>query len=619
MGSDNSNDNSSYYESIISDMKSKIAQCTTQCENLENQNSQLKDKYAKDVKLKQEENEKLKKQINKLNQYQLQQRKKNEEEEKKKKKRELELQEDIFNLGKEEEKRLLNGLKEEFLYKKNIWCYNELDRVNIDGYIYHIFETIAYQLNQTLIKYLDKIVNELKNINNITILNVQIIGKTGVGKSTLINSLLFKKVAKEGLGECCTLETKPYINKEKYPFLRLYDTRGIELSKDYNIQKVLNETTLYIKNKLESHNPSEIIHCLLYCLEGTRLEGVERELLIKIRQMYSGERLPIIIVCTRAIKKDVYKFEKKINKILKETCNQEISNEPDKISFIPILSKKEVLIDDSIFYPYGLDNLIKSCMTKAEYSIHSACITSLQYSVFSRIKESMEYISSEIIRQKNDFIYYISNGITYNVNNKADLLNQIFNYILKNYLESSGLIFENNDYSNFYMGFEQQIKNYAYDISELVNEIERKAFKNYEEINLKEIAQKLYNFECEKIIEKELNECFNVLKKSTELNDILKIDLNNYIKNLSVHYTILNSAYIFYDKINTITLTYFNDLFHKIIFEDIEIKNYISYIIGNKFDDKLKNNLNKLKDDLKAYQDKKEEENNKNDDEDDDD
>ena len=46
------------------------------------------------------------------------------------KKRILELQEEIFKLGEEEEKRLLDNLKEEFLNTKITWCYNKLDQMN---------------------------------------------------------------------------------------------------------------------------------------------------------------------------------------------------------------------------------------------------------------------------------------------------------------------------------------------------------------------------------------------------------------------------------------------------------------------------------------------------------
>ena len=90
-----------------------------------------------------------------------------------------------------------------------------------------------------------KLAEELNNQQQVNNFNIKVIGKTGVGKSTLINSLLQLKEnekAKEDVGECVTKETKAYENKEKYPGIRLYDTQGIELGVNYNIKKMTENT-----------------------------------------------------------------------------------------------------------------------------------------------------------------------------------------------------------------------------------------------------------------------------------------------------------------------------------------------------------------------------------------
>lgn len=55
-------------------------------------------------------------------------------------------------------------------------------------------------------------------------LNIIIAGKTGVGKSTLINAVFGEDVAKTGEGKPVTKGIKPHINKEKH--LTIYDTEG---------------------------------------------------------------------------------------------------------------------------------------------------------------------------------------------------------------------------------------------------------------------------------------------------------------------------------------------------------------------------------------------------------
>lgn len=62
-----------------------------------------------------------------------------------------------------------------------------------------------------------------------------VIGKSGVGKSTLINSILklypkSDKASKEGVGGKITEYTKDHMGKSN-PFFRLIDTVGIKIDK----------------------------------------------------------------------------------------------------------------------------------------------------------------------------------------------------------------------------------------------------------------------------------------------------------------------------------------------------------------------------------------------------
>ena len=61
-------------------------------------------------------------------------------------------------------------------------------------------------------------------IHNLKRLNIIVIGKSGVGKSTLINSLFRGNFADTGLGRPVTQEIRK-IEKNGYP-LAIYDTPG---------------------------------------------------------------------------------------------------------------------------------------------------------------------------------------------------------------------------------------------------------------------------------------------------------------------------------------------------------------------------------------------------------
>ena len=62
--------------------------------------------------------------------------------------------------------------------------------------------------------------------------NLAIFGKTGVGKSTLINAIFGEEVARTGIGEPVTKGSHLYVDKIGH--LGIVDTQGLEVGKDDN-------------------------------------------------------------------------------------------------------------------------------------------------------------------------------------------------------------------------------------------------------------------------------------------------------------------------------------------------------------------------------------------------
>lgn len=124
------------------------------------------------------------------------------------------------------------------------------------------------------------------------IANILIAGKTGVGKSTLINTVFQGRMAATGQGKPVTQSTKK-ITKEGIP-ISIYDTKGLEV-KDYN--PILEELMRFIKITNDSTDHQQHIHVAWICIaEGARrVEDAEIALAKKLSEM-----MPVIVVITTA-------------------------------------------------------------------------------------------------------------------------------------------------------------------------------------------------------------------------------------------------------------------------------------------------------------------------------
>lgn len=165
----------------------------------------------------------------------------------------------------------------EYSQKFNIECNNFLNKINykIELDIKTVYkESIEKKIKEhsdfdnffEKDKYRDKI-EKIKNkaledsinefITKTKHINIILLGKTGVGKSTLINSLLGRDEAEEGGFIPVTSTTNQY----EAGNLRLFDTVGIELNDERSPQKILSEIERLIK---ESEKKTQTILFIVF-------------------------------------------------------------------------------------------------------------------------------------------------------------------------------------------------------------------------------------------------------------------------------------------------------------------------------------------------------------------
>lgn len=103
----------------------------------------------------------------------------------------------------------------------------------------------------------------------------------------------------------------------------LLDSRGIELSKNYNIDIATEDIKQFIeeRNSLNS-NPDKFIHCIWYLVSGKRFEDSEGNYVKSLKNIYSNFRLPIIFIYTQAINaEDGDLIEERIKEFMREDIN----------------------------------------------------------------------------------------------------------------------------------------------------------------------------------------------------------------------------------------------------------------------------------------------------------
>lgn len=243
-------------------------------------------------------------------------------------------------------------------------------------------------------------------------LNILLIGSSGIGKSTFINSLSGRDVAKTGVFAPVSTEITGY--SIEHTQTTIYDSPGIELDeKKRDLYK--KQAIHFIKERLKL-NFAKQIHVILFCIRPPRLQEPELDYLKSISECYASlnVHIPIVIVNLRpyeAMDEQMQEFYQNTQKKFEQLFPDYAKMSPNYINKVHEVQAITTKVKNSVQEEFGITELTDYLLQILPDVLKNSILSSLRVNIVTKESEAKRLVNKYAVSASGIAIGSTATGI----------------------------------------------------------------------------------------------------------------------------------------------------------------------------------------------------------------